>query len=187
MNKYIDLDLPSGTLWMEDILEEGEKYRFTLTEIKEKNDIILPTKKQVKELFENCKWSLHKMVSLDIHSYKVTGKNGNFIHFPLPWNLGTYLHKIGASDYGPYLLDGGIYETFEDEINKTLNFTELNVLSIDSGTGYFLGYGRKDGNFLIKGVKNGKPFLKIDKPLFVYTKEGRYTDEILKIYGKDKI
>ena len=150
-NKYIDLGLPSGTLWMQDILEEGEKYRFTLLEIKEKNDIILPTTEQVRELFENCKWSLHKMMSLDIHSYKVTGQNGNCIHFPLPWYLDTYFHKK-VSDYGPYLLDGGLYETIEDKINKT--FSEVNLLSIGSGTGYFLGYGRKDGNFLIKGVKN---------------------------------
>lgn len=152
-DKYIDLGLPSGTLWMESILEDGDKYRFTKKEIEENKNITLPTKEQVKELFDNCKWSLHKMMTLDIHSYKVTGQNGNFIHFPLPWNLGTYLHKQ-VSDYGPYLLDGGIYETIEDEINKTLNFAELNLLSIRSGTGYFLGYGRKDGNFLIKGVKN---------------------------------
>lgn len=37
---------------------------------------------------------------------------------------------------------------------------------------------------LIKAVKNGKPFLKINKPLYVYEKTGKYTDEILKIYNK---
>lgn len=36
---------------------------------------------------------------------------------------------------------------------------------------------------LISGVKNARPFLKIDKPLFVY-ENGKYTDEILKIYNK---
>ena len=39
---------------------------------------------------------------------------------------------------------------------------------------------------LIKGVKNAKAFLKINKPLFVYDEEGNYTDEILKIYNKNK-
>lgn len=39
---------------------------------------------------------------------------------------------------------------------------------------------------LIKGIKNAKPFLKIEKPLFVYEEDGTYTDEILKIYGKDR-
>lgn len=37
---------------------------------------------------------------------------------------------------------------------------------------------------LIKGVKNAKPFLKVDKPLYVYDDNGNYTEEILKIYGK---
>ena len=37
---------------------------------------------------------------------------------------------------------------------------------------------------LIKGVKGGKPFLKIEKTLIVYHKDGTYTEEILKIYNK---
>ena len=36
---------------------------------------------------------------------------------------------------------------------------------------------------LIEGVKSGKPFLKFEKPLYVYNKDGSYTDEILKIYN----
>lgn len=37
---------------------------------------------------------------------------------------------------------------------------------------------------LIKGVKNGRPFLKIDTPLYIYNESGEYSDEILKIYNK---
>jgi len=37
---------------------------------------------------------------------------------------------------------------------------------------------------LIKAVKNGKEFLNFEKPLFVYDKQGNYTEEILKIYNK---
>ena len=37
---------------------------------------------------------------------------------------------------------------------------------------------------LIKGVKNAKPFLKIEKNLYVYDKENKYTKEILEIYNK---
>ncbi len=37
---------------------------------------------------------------------------------------------------------------------------------------------------LIKAVKNGKPFLKIDKPLYIYKENGQYSEEILKIYDK---
>ena len=39
---------------------------------------------------------------------------------------------------------------------------------------------------LIEGVKNAKPFLKIDKPLYIYDDNGNYSDEIYKIYGKEK-
>lgn len=37
---------------------------------------------------------------------------------------------------------------------------------------------------LIKAVKDGNEFIKVDKPLIVYKENGKYTDEILKIYGK---
>lgn len=39
---------------------------------------------------------------------------------------------------------------------------------------------------LVKGVKNAKPFLKLEKPLIVYNTDGEYTDEIFKIYEKNK-
>lgn len=37
---------------------------------------------------------------------------------------------------------------------------------------------------LIKGVKNAKPFLKVENNLYVYDEEGNYTNEVLKIYNK---
>ena len=37
---------------------------------------------------------------------------------------------------------------------------------------------------LLKAVKNGKSFLKIHKPLYVYKENNNYTDDILKIYNK---
>lgn len=37
---------------------------------------------------------------------------------------------------------------------------------------------------LIKGIKNAKPFLKIEKNLYIYNEEGEYTDEIKEIYNK---
>lgn len=37
---------------------------------------------------------------------------------------------------------------------------------------------------LIKGIKNANSFLKIEKNLYVYNEDGKYTDEILKIYNK---
>lgn len=43
----------------------------------------------------------------------------------------------------------------------------------------------KESNLiLIKGTKNAKPFLEIQKPLIIYNEDNTYTDEILKIYNK---
>jgi len=38
---------------------------------------------------------------------------------------------------------------------------------------------------LIKAVKNGKSFLKLEKNLYVYELNGKYSKDILKIYGKE--
>ena len=38
--------------------------------------------------------------------------------------------------------------------------------------------------FLIKAVKNGGTFLRVDKPLYIYKENGEYTNEVLKIYSK---
>ena len=37
---------------------------------------------------------------------------------------------------------------------------------------------------LIKGIKNAKPFLKVNKNLYIYDENGNYTEEILEIYNK---
>ncbi len=37
---------------------------------------------------------------------------------------------------------------------------------------------------LIKGIKNAKQYLKVDKNLYIYDDKGNYTEEILKIYHK---
>lgn len=45
----------------------------------------------------------------------------------------------------------------------------------------------KEANLLlIKATKNAKPFLKFEKTLYVYKENGEYTDEIFKIYNKEK-
>ena len=38
---------------------------------------------------------------------------------------------------------------------------------------------------LVKGIKNSGEFLKILEPLIVYEDNGKYTDEILKIYNRE--
>ncbi len=46
--------------------------------------------------------------------------------------------------------------------------------------------GEEPKLILIKAVKNAKPFLSIEKPLYIYTEQGKYTKEILEIYHKEE-
>ena len=43
---------------------------------------------------------------------------------------------------------------------------------------------KKTNLVLIKGVKNGRPYLEYENNLYVYDEDGNYTDDILKIYNK---
>lgn len=45
--------------------------------------------------------------------------------------------------------------------------------------------GKKPNLLLIEGVKNGKVDLKFHDPLIVYKEDGKYTDEIYKIYDNE--
>ena len=38
---------------------------------------------------------------------------------------------------------------------------------------------------LIKGVKGGKKFFKIDEPLYIYKENGEYTEQIKEIYNQN--
>lgn len=44
--------------------------------------------------------------------------------------------------------------------------------------------GKEPKLVLIKAVKNAKSFLSVEKPLYIYTPQGKYTNEILEIYHK---
>ena len=45
---------------------------------------------------------------------------------------------------------------------------------------------KKTNLVLIRGVNNGNPFLEFENNLYVYNEDGSYTDEILKIYNKER-
>lgn len=47
-------------------------------------------------------------------------------------------------------------------------------------------YEQEPKLILIKAVKNAKEFLKVEKPLIIYNKDGEYTEEILEIYNKNR-
>ena len=48
-------------------------------------------------------------------------------------------------------------------------------------------YDSKPKLVLVKSTKNAKSFLNIEEPLIIYNKDGSYTEEIFKIYGKGEM
>ena len=70
--KYVDLGLPSGTLWKH--LDENGEYTYNDAESKYGKKV--PSKQQFEELLNKCKWTWTG------DGYKVIGPNGNSIFFP---------------------------------------------------------------------------------------------------------
>ena len=73
--QYVDLGLPSGTLWYSKN-EGGDFARYTYDEAVSKFGNKLPTIEQLDELKNQCTWTW--MGS----GYKVVGPNGNSIYLP---------------------------------------------------------------------------------------------------------
>lgn len=73
--KYIDLGLPSNTLWAEANLPNKHCLQDVIHELHD----AVPTLEEFKELFEHCKfkWDRKRV------GYKVTGPNGNSIFLPV--------------------------------------------------------------------------------------------------------
>lgn len=43
--------------------------------------------------------------------------------------------------------------------------------------------GKAPNLILVRGVKGGKPFLKIEEPLYIFNNDGTYTEEVKRIYN----
>ena len=90
---YVDLGLPSGTLWR-DKNEEGGLY--TYDEAVSQFGSRLPSKEQWEELKAECQWSWTGS------GYKVTGPNGNSITLPVTVdrNCDGSVNNVGS--FGDY-------------------------------------------------------------------------------------
>ena len=73
--QYVDLGLPSGTLWYSKN-EGGDNTRYTYDEAISNFGSKLPTEEQLEELKNQCTWTWTGS------GYKVVGPNGNSIYLP---------------------------------------------------------------------------------------------------------
>ena len=105
-----------------------------------------------------------------ISRHEITADLDDFI------KISSYLLKSGGSFYIVHRPER-LVDIFTLLRKYRLEPKEMQIVYSEEG---------KDAKLiLIKAVKNAKPFLKIRKPLFIYNKDGKYTDEILKIYENE--
>lgn len=77
--EYVDLGLPSGTLWASDYLKDEDGKIFYLPYVKAK-EYTIPSIEQWKELETLCRWDVYQISNIKKIFYCI-GLNGNMISF----------------------------------------------------------------------------------------------------------
>ena len=77
--EFVDLGLPSGTLWANDYEKESDGFIFLPYE--RACGYNLPNIEQLKELINICKWNVTRDSFKDIVEVQCVGPNGNFVNF----------------------------------------------------------------------------------------------------------
>lgn len=90
--KYIDLGLPSGTLWSADYEKDGDDNLYLSYEMA--SVMNLPTKEQWKELKGICKW---EYLGERLEKIKCVGPNGNYICFNVTGYL-DFVRKLSIDE-----------------------------------------------------------------------------------------
>lgn len=76
--KFVDLGLPSGTLWSENYEMQEDKISYLPYD--DASNYEIPSKEQMQELIDNCQWEFHYIDSVS-RKYICIGPNGNHIVF----------------------------------------------------------------------------------------------------------
>ena len=96
--EFVDLGLPSGTLWAKDYEKTEGGSELSLTYGNACN-LSIPTNEQWNELKENCIWQIDKVFRSGSNQdlYECIGPNGNTIEF-----MKTGYQSAGKCRYNPY-------------------------------------------------------------------------------------
>ena len=148
---YIDLGLPSGTLW-KNTNEEGY---YTFNQAKQRFGNNVPTKEQWEELIKNCSWQWSGWNYDGDRGYYVKGRNGASIFLPSNgcevakegYHL-TLFRRVGfywsstISEKGPYTFTS--YRTYCDDETKEEDFISTHEYGdsddVDNGYSIRLAY-----------------------------------------------
>ena len=103
--QYLDLGLPSGTLWPS-VNEGGDSTFYTYDEAIRNFGNKLPTKEQLQELNDKCTWTWTGS------GYKVVGPNGNSIYLPAAGLRDCNGNVDGVGSHGCYWCSDDAYLLF---------------------------------------------------------------------------
>lgn len=93
--KYVDLGLPSGTLWADDYLRDEEGNIMYLT-VKEASCLPVPSEEQIEELFEHCSYNTNDYPNSGyVTSAEFTGKK----HKKLLFETTGYIEGSVCKEY----------------------------------------------------------------------------------------
>jgi len=121
--EYVDLGLPSGTLWAKGYEKTDDNFLY-LPYVQAK-DYSLPTRSQWEELVKYCKWGWCGKV------FRCTGRNGETIDFPKTGKIDTTYENDGNSYL--WLLE----DSLDDENNAYAYIYQATPQDIGS---CFMGY-----------------------------------------------
>ena len=122
-DEYVDLGLPSGTLWAKENAEGFYTFDDAVAAFGNK----LPSAVQMAELYECCAWSWDG----GRKGFEVTGQNGNSIFLP----AAGYRHR-GSSGVSGVVLEGNYWTRCSDKFSaargRCLYFSSGNVYPLNS-------------------------------------------------------
>lgn len=77
--EFVDLGLPSGTLWSADYLRENDKREYL--PFSQAESLCIPTEEQWNELVDTCKWEFDIDRAYDLCEARCVGPSGNTLRF----------------------------------------------------------------------------------------------------------
>ena len=120
--EFVDLGLPSGTLWAKDFEKDGGNTLFVpYTQAKRYN---IPTREQWEELVNCCEWGFYGQL------LRCTGKNGETLDFPKTGRILT-TYSDGDKSY-LWLLE----ETVDDKNSLVCLYSHWNIKIEESFMGF---------------------------------------------------
>ena len=165
---YIDLGLPSGTLW-KDVNEDGGLYKYSETS---KFSNRLPTIDQIEELKKFCYWEY----DWERKGYKVVGRNGNSMFLPAE----GYYEQGKVKEEG----EACCYWTERDEWFMIVYYNGINLFIGDSDTKNSVRLVQKQKNIPQARDENG--YVNLGLYSGSIWKERRFDDEASDIYTYDE-